>query len=226
MLAIGLAMLYVYIVLYITILIHECGHAVANTICGIKVRGMQIGIGPTLFRFGVKHCKIIKLRLIPIAGAVEIRPEKFDELDTLDQVFIFSAGIIGNFITAVISLVCVGETVLDASVGTLRQVFSLLFKFFDHVVATLRIWDTSSLSNVYVGTGYWILDGIIAINIAVIAGNLLPLPPLDGGQICMSWAAKIFPREIVSRVRPALEIIGFVYLILVFIIQLTQLLFH
>src|SRR5262245_55334021 len=55
--------------LYVVVLAHELGHAVAAALSGHKVLGLFIGNGPRLMSFQVGRLSV-QLRLLPFGGAV------------------------------------------------------------------------------------------------------------------------------------------------------------
>jgi regulator of sigma E protease len=81
----------------------------------------------------------------------------------------------------------------------------------DQVGGIVAIFSTSSsvLSNLGLGT-YIFLWGLISVNLAVF--NLLPFPGLDGWHLLVITLEGIFRKEIPSRVKNILSLIGFMIL--------------
>jgi membrane-associated protease RseP (regulator of RpoE activity) len=102
--------------IFLAVLVHEIGHAIAMVKTGIGVKELGIGIGgarwPRLSRTFVSKSdpdETFTLSLYPLLIGALVRPrheERIKELPYRDQAFIFGAGIIANiFFTLVCMLV-------------------------------------------------------------------------------------------------------------------------
>lgn len=63
----------------IMVVIHELAHAIVGWAAGLKVMGVQIGIGPRLFLLRVTNRSFVDFRICPIAGLCFSYPIRIDE---------------------------------------------------------------------------------------------------------------------------------------------------
>jgi len=59
---------------WIGLLIHELGHALAAVLVGVRIWGIRLGIGPTLWQGQVGGCRV-HLAVLPFLGAVQLLDE-------------------------------------------------------------------------------------------------------------------------------------------------------
>jgi membrane-associated protease RseP (regulator of RpoE activity) len=59
---------------WIALLFHEMGHALAALLVGVRIWGIRLGVGPTIWRGRLGHCRI-HLALLPFLGAVQLLDE-------------------------------------------------------------------------------------------------------------------------------------------------------
>ncbi|MFH2001819.1 MAG: site-2 protease family protein, partial [Planctomycetota bacterium] len=96
------------------IFIHELGHFLAAKKVGVRVETFSLGFGPRIFGF-TRGGTDYRLSIIPLGGYVKMAGENPDDEVTgsqdelcnrsaLDRMFIFSAGVIMNFIFAFITI--------------------------------------------------------------------------------------------------------------------------
>lgn len=109
------------LILTIIVSIHEFGHFLFAKKAGIYVYEFSIGMGPRLFKFKRKNDETeYSIRLLPIGGYVQMAGET-DEVDEkipkeknmqnktwLQRFFVIIAGIMFNFILAIVILFVVG----------------------------------------------------------------------------------------------------------------------
>ena len=117
-----MTIIYFILVLSITILIHELGHFIFAKKAGVYVYEFSLGMGPRLFKFNRKNDETeYSIRLFPIGGYVQMAGEdlatKDDKISDDKQMcnkkwhekfLIIIAGIMFNFILAIILLFVVG----------------------------------------------------------------------------------------------------------------------
>jgi membrane-associated protease RseP (regulator of RpoE activity) len=56
---------------WIALVVHELGHALAAWIVGVRMWGITVGIGPTVWAGTVRGCRI-RLALLPILGSIQL----------------------------------------------------------------------------------------------------------------------------------------------------------
>jgi hypothetical protein len=59
---------------WIALLFHELGHALAAVLVGVRIWGLRLGVGPTIWCGRLGHCRI-HLALFPFLGAVQLLDE-------------------------------------------------------------------------------------------------------------------------------------------------------
>jgi Predicted membrane-associated Zn-dependent proteases 1 len=59
---------------WIALLLHELGHVVAALILGVRIWGIRLGIGPTVWRGYIGECRV-HLSLFPFLGSVQLLDE-------------------------------------------------------------------------------------------------------------------------------------------------------
>lgn len=116
-----LTLLYFIIILGVIVFIHELGHFICAKKSGIYVYEFSIGMGPRIFKYNRKNDETdYCIRLFPIGGFVQMAGEEIEDDDgvpkdkkfgskTFFQQFItVIAGIMMNFILAIVLLFVVG----------------------------------------------------------------------------------------------------------------------
>jgi membrane-associated protease RseP (regulator of RpoE activity) len=64
-LALGVAMC------WLAMVVHELGHALAALILGVRIWGINLGIGPTLWQRTIRGCRV-RVGLVPLVGSVQL----------------------------------------------------------------------------------------------------------------------------------------------------------
>src|SRR3954468_24479414 len=59
---------------WIALLFHELGHALAAVLVGVRIWGIRLGIGPTIWRGHIGSCRV-NLAVFPFLGAVQLLDE-------------------------------------------------------------------------------------------------------------------------------------------------------
>src|ERR687890_2228051 len=59
---------------WIALLFHELGHILAALLVGVRIWGIRLGIGPTIWRGRIGSCRV-HLGLFPLLGAVHLLDE-------------------------------------------------------------------------------------------------------------------------------------------------------
>ncbi|PIQ87567.1 MAG: RIP metalloprotease RseP [Candidatus Omnitrophica bacterium CG11_big_fil_rev_8_21_14_0_20_45_26] len=120
------------IILGFLIFVHELGHFIACRLSGVRVEKFSIGFGPELIQFK-RNETTYAISAIPFGGFVKPSGESFSDLadhqakpgdflaaSKLSRLFILLAGVVMNFLIAVILFTFVfwlGQAVLKAKVG-------------------------------------------------------------------------------------------------------------
>ena len=108
-----------FVVLGVLVLVHELGHFWAAKLSGVKVEEFGIGIPPKAYGFTPKNSEVeYSINWLPIGGFVRIFGENYDDNDIVSpdfgrsfvnakkykQIFIIIAGVLMNFIAAIVLL--------------------------------------------------------------------------------------------------------------------------
>lgn len=116
-----MTIIYFILVLGITVLIHELGHFIFAKRAGVYIYEFSIGMGPRIFKWNRKGDETeYSIRLLPIGGFVSMAGEDL-EIDKkipknkqlcnkrwIDRFLTISAGVLFNFLLALILLFIVG----------------------------------------------------------------------------------------------------------------------
>ncbi|MDQ6985890.1 MAG: M50 family metallopeptidase [Candidatus Dojkabacteria bacterium] len=105
-----LTIFFFLLILSFLVLVHEFGHFAAAKLMKVDVHEFAIGFGPILIQKEFKGTKY-QLRAIPLGGFVQLEgeaesksPNGFRNKSLLPKVFILSAGIMMNILTAIVLL--------------------------------------------------------------------------------------------------------------------------
>jgi len=212
------------------IIIHELGHLVAAKKLGIPVLEFSIGFWKKVAGVKIKDTEI-NLRILPLGGFVRPDKEALAAAPAWKRVLILLAGPAINLVAAVavlaISIFCVYASQVplvklpQLLLISIQQGFVLAGEIIKLTGAALAGEGVNALSGPvgYVASAgavpdISVLTGvIIAAALSIGAGlfNLLPVPPLDGGQIVLAVLGKLLKPE--TRKRAVYT--GFYLLILV-----------
>lgn len=230
-----LAVVPVFLVL---LLVHEAGHYVAARATGIAVAEFSVGLGPRLggFRAGGTEWS---LRAVPLMGYVrwhEEGPEAFDNAPAGARVITLLAGPLANlvlvFILAIAAVRLTGATWLETPGLAVQYTAEMIRYFFGAVIDMFRGIGLDQLSGA-VGiarqTAQAASEGsvqlsvaaaLLSLNLAVL--NLLPLPFLDGGRICLVGLERLRRRRLDPLLEGWIHVGGFVALVLLGLVMVLK----
>jgi membrane-associated protease RseP (regulator of RpoE activity) len=133
-LAIGLA------ATWIALLFHESGHALAAVLVGVRIWGIRLGIGPTIWQGRIGGCRV-SLAVFPFLGSVQLLDEDANAIGYRDifagrwrfewgpeawrAPVISAAGGLSNFLGVVLFALCwdvLGRPALGTTSGDLMLV--------------------------------------------------------------------------------------------------------
>jgi regulator of sigma E protease len=182
------------------VLIHEFGHYAAARASGIGVSVFSIGFGPALLRVKARGTEW-RLSLVPFGGYVV--PDASDEtmyfaIHPFRRIVLSAGGPAANFIAAFILIAAFRIGAGDGVTGFIpnaAHVFSSHVQVISDGIASL-FSAPGSLSGIVgivktgggiIGSGANILLLTAALSLNLGIFNMLPLPPLDGGKIVLSF---------------------------------------
>jgi len=194
---------------YLAIAVHELGHYLAYRRYGVPVEGVYIGGPPWILRWrrgGTEY----RLGLLPLFGAVASKWEEVDRLPPgrvlglflSGPLFSFLAGVLGFLALGVMkgNLVAVGKVLLLILVFPfilLQNLYQALFLDLPEMGAVPLVQASGQVLVSHGLEGLLVLWGVF--NIVLFWFNLLPVPPLDGGQAVFllfrhrAWFDRVYP---------------------------------
>lgn len=210
------------------IFVHELGHFLASKMCKVHVEEFSLGMGPKLIGKNIKGTTY-SIRIIPIGGFVRMDEEDYEKTSWWKQIIIISAGVVFNFMFAVIGswLYIALSPVIQVNffVGFLLG-FTLTFNMLREIfVAVYNIFvtvDTSAFSgpagvvnviSTYVQSGFLTaVEIFVVLNLNLFAMNLLPIPVLDGGHVVFILIKKIFKKDKMPKFETVWNVVGIAFL--------------
>lgn len=191
-----------FILMYISVFLHELGHFLSSKIFSIKVHEFSIGLGSVFYKFNFKETNFY-FKNLPLGGYISYSDEDVSKLSIVKEWIIILSGVFMNLLTGIIYL----------SLAYNKNIFYIMKVVFIRIIlpfsyAILNFSDyavlNNNLNNVLSSipklSSFNDLYFIIAcINLSLVISNLLPIPILDGGQIIMSIIRRITYRLGISR---------------------------
>ena len=125
---------------WIALLFHELGHALAAVLVGVRIWGIRLGIGPTIWEGRIGECRV-NLAVFPFLGAVQLLDEDANAIGYRDifagrwrfewgpkawrAPIISAAGGLSNLVGLALFIVCwdvLGKPALGTTTGDLMLV--------------------------------------------------------------------------------------------------------
>lgn len=197
---------FVFLLIGLLILVHEFGHLLAARLLGIPVARFAVGMGPRLWsttRGGTEY----RISAIPLGGYV--LPYMGDDRTFLAQpagkrIGFALGGPAANLaatvvLYAVLNCMQGGTGLFEVFVLPFAQTFTAMGK----VLAVLPMLFThphqlTGLVGIVASGGDYVAGDVVralqvavVLNLNLVAINLLPLPPLDGGKVVLYALEKI-----------------------------------
>lgn len=197
--------------------IHEFGHAVAARLCGVPVKLFSIGMGPGLKFKNVPIVRELIISPLVIGGYVLLDDEVLAQKSALKRFIVLISGMLGNVLTAIVLFVLAGKSLLWSIVVSFQLWLGGWFMFADllgsgKISASESVAGPVGIAQIMTGDLLPYVAVLAFINIAVAMMNILPLPPLDGGQILVVFLEKIIGKKRAAKAHKVLTVIGIVLL--------------
>lgn len=162
--------LFLVLCLYSAVFIHELGHLLIGGLCEITVTELAIGVGPSILSVKGKNMNFI-LGLLPLGGHTFFKPK---QLSFLKKFLLNLSGVTFNFIAFIfLFYIYVDGNLTEGLIGLLSSIQN----------GTML----SYLQQLFIGKDNFNLKDfsimLIASNFMFFISNLMPVPPLDGGEV-------------------------------------------
>lgn len=204
-----------FILMYISIFLHELGHFLSSKIFNIKVYEFSVGLGSIFCKFNLEETNFY-FKNLPLGGYISYSDDEVFKLSIFKEWIIILSGVLINFLTGIISL-------SFAYNKNIFHISSVIFNFFDYVVIENGLNNTlSSMPRVHSFNDLWFI--LACINLSLVISNLLPIPILDGGQVIMSIIRRLSYR--LGTPREYIDIVVDVVYLLCWILLLAPLLIN
>lgn len=198
--------------------IHEFGHALAARLCGVPVKRFSIGIGPG-FKF--KNIPIVSELIISpivIGGYVLLDDEVLAQKSALKRFLVLISGMLGNVFMAIVLFVLAGKSLLWSIIVSFQLWLGGWFIFINllssgKISVSESVAGPVGIAQLMAGDLLPFLAILAFINLALAMMNLLPLPPLDGGQILIVFLEKIIGKKWAAKTHKVLTIVGVALLV-------------
>lgn len=206
-----LELLQFILILLIVVSLHEVGHLIVASLCGVKVKAYSIGFGRPYLKkknFG------IEFRITPwlLGGYVELEGEQtkikngFLAQRYIKKVLILIAGCFVNIL-----LSCIVYQYMYNSIqfgfwvdwNLIKILFTKDFVKGAYIIANLK-------------PNFFLMQLTLISTFCAIT-NLLPLPALDGGTIWLLWLEKIYKKKF-ATILTKINQMGFLLLLIAQII--------
>lgn len=164
----------------ICLLLHLGAMAIAARACGITVRQVSYGIGPTVFIHGR-----FQLKLFPLSGYVRLKDSREEVLGPMDWADAYNhqplwrqvvPPLAGNLTLLLIAFTILGH---DGWASFLRG-FSQFFEGALSPLGTAQLY-LQTFASFSRDQSFLPIFGLVASKFAAV--NLLPFPPFNGGQV-------------------------------------------
>ena len=197
-----------FIILIVSIICHELGHLLMALFWKVKVHACSFGFGKVLLHKKWKNIDW-RISLIPLGGYCDIeenlnKPNSLYSISYWKQLTIILAGVSVNFLIAFICYL-----INYHSIKTGLIIDWLLLKSFVIKDYSILLFLSSTNINLFL-----LQCGFINITLAI--GNLIMIPPLDGGLL---WLI-LLKEKISAKIYKIINIIGLILVILIQVIIL------
>ena len=217
--------LLIFCTVNLLIVLHELGHFLAAKKMGIPIIRFSVGLGPKVWGFKMGETEYW-LSMLPCGGYVLPAIDDEEESDRIPlrrRILFALAGPAANILGAFVCLSVMNIVELGCSVGSaiylpLEQIWQMtiqigsaipmLFSQPEHLSGIVGI---VAMGGAHVGLSFVrLLQFSVLLNLNFAVFNLLPILPLDGGEIVMGLLRKIY--QPLQRLELPLTVGGWVLL--------------
>ncbi|MEG0774336.1 site-2 protease family protein [Clostridium sp.] len=178
----------IYIVLFMSIFIHELGHYVTSKIFKVPVYQFSIGVGPKVFSVFMNGTEF-EVRIFPLGGYIYNDEAEYNSLNLLKIYSICLSGVIVNFIAFFLSLLVALNCDFNLLQKTINHIYLIITQSIRRIdMKSIYILQNSISNLLYPIKGLSFLFAMIIVNLTLALTNLLPFSSLDGNKV---WVATI-----------------------------------
>lgn len=216
-----------FILMYISVFLHELGHFLSSKIFNIKVYEFSIGLGSIFYKFNLEETNFY-FKNLPLGGYISYSDDEVFKLSIVKEWMIILSGVFINFLTGIISL----SLIYNKNIFYMIKMFfikiilpfsSAIFNFSDYVILDNNL--NNALSSIPKLSSFNDLYFILAcINLSLVISNLLPIPILDGGQIIMSIIRRLNYKLGISK--QYIDLLGNIIYLICWVLLLLPLLIN
>jgi membrane-associated protease RseP (regulator of RpoE activity) len=214
-------MLAIFLIVTLLTIVHVFAMALAGSVFGLPIREIALFLGPRILGFNGR-ATLFSLRAIPIGGHVAFGRESDDDQGLEQESLAESHPLVqtGVNLAGCLALLLLAGSLLGAervATGLFPAAYNLIRGAVNPAIARHLIEAAHGL----VRSGEFVeLFGLLALTIA--AFNLLPAPPLDGGNIILALCSLRSPLSL--SIRERVTKVGFLLLIIFYSLWLMSLL--
>lgn len=218
--------------------VHELGHFLAAKASKVDVDEFSLGMGPKIFSKDFKGTTY-SLRWILIGGYVRLNEEGYLKAKWWKQAIILFAGVIFNFIFAVIGTwiyIWLSDAInvgfftalvlgFQLSVSMVQQIFVAVIDIFKTVDTSAFAGPVGVVETISTFVNNGLLNAVeifTVLNINLFVMNLLPIPMLDGGQIVLIIIKRVFKKNEMPKFETVWNCIGLAILGFILFIALKN----
>jgi membrane-associated protease RseP (regulator of RpoE activity) len=178
-----MSLVYLAAAMAICLALHLGAMAIVARACGIAVRRVSYGIGPTVFSHGV-----FRVKVFPLSGLVQLKDSREEPLEPEDRANAYNhqslwkqalVPLAGNATLLLVVIMILGHDGWSSFVGGFSQVFEGALSPLSTAQVYLRTFTSFSRDQSFLP-----IFGLVASKFAAV--NLLPFPPFNGGQVLMA----------------------------------------
>lgn len=218
--------------------VHELGHFLAAKASRVDVDEFSLGMGPKIFSKDFKGTTY-SLRWILIGGYVRLNEKGYLKAKWWKQAIILFAGVIFNFIFAVIGTwiyIWLSDAInvgfftslvlgFQLSVSMVQQIFVAVIDIFKTVDTSAFAGPVGVVETISTFVNNGLLNAVeifTVLNINLFVMNLLPIPMLDGGQIVLIIIKRVFKKNEMPKFETVWNCIGLAILGFILFIALKN----
>ena len=238
----GVRNLFIFAILISAIVgLHEMSHLLAARAFKIRVLSFAIGFGPELLkadRWGIHW----SLNLLPFGGFVKLHgedadvgPDSFVSAAPWKRILVLLAGPVSNLIAAfatlmgmaLVSGVALAEAPGKAMLALLaiwNATVDAIASYLPHAASAPLDVPFSGIPGMVSASGLLLDQGVFslfllvaALNLSLGIMNLLPIPPMDGGQATLIGGEAVMGRFYPKRLARMLQVGGLAFMVVLMV---------